>query len=239
MFLNVLLIRPLEDALPMALMLKSKNIAFSHYPLFAPSFLPIPSLNNPQALIITSKNAIRALDKYEDLKNVPLYTVGDKTAELAKQKGFANIFSAGGTSQELIQLILKTAQKNKGTLWHLSGETIKVDISEALKFEGFEAKRQIVYRIEDIVTLPSSLLTELNNYLISHVIFCSPRTTAVFVNLLKNNKLEKKACKITALCLSQDIGKKASELKWKKVWISQRPHLNVLMDYFDDERSRN
>jgi len=232
MLLNVLLIRPLEDALPMATILKSKNIEFSHYPLFTPYVLPIPPLDNPQALIITSKNAIRALDEYEDLKKIPLYAVGDKTAELAKKTGFSNIFSAAGTSQELIKLILKTGQRDKGILWHLSGETIRGNIVESLNFAGFEAKRQIVYRIEDIVTLPSSLLTELNNHFISHVIFCSPRTTTVFVSLLKNKKLEKIACKITALCLSQDIGKQASDLKWKKLWISPKPNLNVLMSYF-------
>lgn len=233
---RVLLIRPPGDALPIATLLKSKGIALSHYPLFKPHFFPIPPLGNPQALIITSKNSIRALEGYEDLKKIPLYAIGDKTAELAKEKGFVNVFNAAGTSQDLIKLIVKTGQKDKRILWHLSGEEVKGNIIEALTLAGFEARRQIVYRIEDVMDLPSSLYAELTNNSISHIIFCSPRTTAAFITLLKKNKLEKSACKMISLCLSQDVGEQALDLKWKKVWISPKPNLNDLLGYFDDER---
>jgi len=233
---HVLLIRPLEDALPIATFLKSKGIGFSHYPLFKPRFFPLPPLKTPQALIITSKNSIRALEGYEDLKKIPLYAVGEKTAELAKQKGFVNIFNAAGTSQDLIKLIVKMGQRDKGILWHLSGEEVKGNIIEALTIAGFEARRQIVYLIEDVTDLPPSLQAKLINNSISHIIFCSPRTTTAFITLLKKNKLEKRACKIISLCLSQDVGEQALDLKWKKVWISPKPNLNDLLEYFDEER---
>ena len=283
---RVLLMRPLEDALPMAKTLRAKGIEISHHPIFQLHFLPLPLLKNPQALIITSKNAIRALlqqpfdsthsvsfprrresieylfcsnrlldprlrgddnfnrqldsvrvvEQYDELKKIPLYVVGDKTAELAKQTGFLNVSSASGTSQELIQLMIKTAQRDKGMLWHLSGEKVKGNIVESLETAGFEAKRQIVYSIEDAMDLPPSLDDELKNQTISHVIFCSPRTTTVFVNLLKKKKLEKMTCQMICLCLSQDIGEKALSLKWKKLWISPRPNMNDLMGYFDEEK---
>ena len=233
---HVLIMRPLEDALPMATILESKGIKFSHYPLFTPHFLPLSPLKNPQALIITSKNAIRALEGYEDLKKMPLYAVGDKTAELAKQKGFLNVSSASGTSQELIKLMIKTGQPDKGIFWHLSGQKVKGNIVESLKIAGFEAKRQIVYSLEDITDLPSSLYNELKNKMISHVIFCSSRTTTVFMSLLKKNKLEKKACQMISLCLSQDIGEKALGLTWKKLWISPKPTMNDLMGYFNEKK---
>ena len=276
---HVLLIRPLEDALSMALELKAKGIESSHCPLFQPQFLPLPPLENSQALIITSKNGIRALvqkpfefthsvsfprkqesikpldprlggddnlnkqydggsvpEAHEALKKIPLYAVGDKTAEFAKQLGFVNVLSASGTSAELLALIIKTAAPHKGILWHLPGREVKGDIVESLKIAGFEAKRQIVYEIEDVTELPSSLCSDLRNQKFSHVIFCSPRTTNIFVTLLKKLALEKSSCKMNALCLSQEIGKKASSLNWKKLWISPRPNMNDLMRYFNEER---
>lgn len=233
---HVLLIRPLEDALPMALELKSKGIESSHYPLFNPRFLPLSPLENPQAFIITSKNGIRALEGLENLKKIPLYVVGDKTAELAKQLGFLNVLSAAGTSSELLVLISKTAHPHNGILWHLSGRKVKGDIVESLKIAGFEAQRRIVYEIEDVTDLPSSLYTDLTNQKFSHVIFCSPRTTNIFVNLLKKINLEIVSCQMSALCLSQEIGKKALSLNWKKLWISPRPNVNDLMRYFNEER---
>lgn len=228
--------RPLEDVLPMATILKSKGIECSHYPLFKPHFLPLPPLKNPQALIITSKNAIRALKEYESLKKIPLYVVGDNTAELARQTGFVNISSASGTSQELINLIIKKAERDKGILWHLSGEMVKGNIVESLKSAGFEAKRQIVYRIEDLIDFPSSLYEKLKNGTISHLLFCSPRTTTCFINLLKKNKIEKSSCHMISLCLSEDIGEKALGLKWKKLWVSPKPTIKDLMGYFDEEK---
>jgi uroporphyrinogen-III synthase len=232
---RVLIIRSSEDALPLITILKSKGIEVSHYPLFQPRFLPLPPLKNPHALIVTSKNAIRALVGQEDLKKRPLYTVGDETAELARQSGFLNILSASGTSEDLIQLILKTEPRDKGTLWHLSGEYVKGNIVDALTLAGFESKRQIVYQIEDATDLPPSLCRELENHAISHVLFCSPRTTSVFMTLLKKKKIEKNACHIISLCLSEDIKEKTSGLKWKKIWVSPLPSIKNLMGYFDEE----
>jgi len=249
---HVLLIRSLEDALPMVLELKSKGIESSHYPLFTPQFLPIPPLENPQAIIVTSKNGVRALVQgglaitwnegrrlesanYSALKKIPLYAVGDKTAELAKQSGFLNVVSASGTSAELLTLIIKTAHPHKGILWHLSGREVKGNIIESLKKAGFEAQRKIVYEIEDVTELPASLCTHLTHQKFSHVIFCSPRTTHVFVTLLKKKKLEKVVRQMHALCLSQEIRDKASCLEWKKLWISPRPMINEIMRYFDEK----
>lgn len=233
---RVLLIRPLEDALPMIVVLRSKGIEVSHYPLFQPHYLPVSLLENPQALIITSKNALRALKNQEEFKNLPLYVVGDKTAELAQKLGFSSVLNASGTTQELIQLISNTAKKEDGILWHLSGEIVKGSMIDTLKNAGFEAERKIVYYIKDAVDLPPALYMELQNQHISHIIFCSPRTTTVFVNLLKKNNLEKITCQMVLLCLSQEIVKKALILKWRKLWVSPQPNLKALMGYFDEER---
>jgi uroporphyrinogen-III synthase len=230
---HVLLIRSVEDALSTALTLKSKGIESSHYPLFTPRFLPLPVLENPQALIVTSKNGVRSLEKLGIFKHLPLYTVGDKTAELAAQHGFSTIFNASGTSADLLQLILKTAHPEKGVLWHLSGREIKGNIVESLTAEGFEAKRHIVYEMEDAPELPSALCTDLREQKFSHVLLCSPRTTQVFVELLKNQHLEKVTHQMTALCLSPEIAAKASSLDWKNIWVSPRPDLESLLGYFE------
>ncbi len=232
---HVLIIRSLKDAVPMEMALRSKGIEVSHYPLFNPQFFPIPPLNNPQALIVTSKNAIRALAGYDTLKQIPLYAVGDQTGEFAKHSGFFNVLSASGTSEELIQLIVKTERQGKGILWHLSGEHAQGNIIEALTLAGLEAKQQVVYRIEDAIELPQSLCREIKNHSISHVFFCSPRTTSLFINLLKKKRLAKNACHIISLCLSEDVKEKALGVNWRKVWISPRPSINDLMGYFDEE----
>lgn len=233
---HVLIIRSQEDGRPMVEALKAQGIEVSHHPLFHPFFLPVPLLINPQALIITSKNAIRALEGREDLKHLTLYTVGDKTAELARDMGFVNVLSASGTTQELLQCVVEKADQNRGILYHLSGEIIKGDMVDMLRQIGFQAQRHIVYRIEDAVNLPTDLCAKLKADTISHVIFCSPRTTITFTKFLKESRLENITCPMTALCLSQEVAEKAASLQWKKVWISTQPTIKKLMGYFNEER---
>lgn len=218
--MRILIIRPLEDALPMIVDLKSKGIQTSHHPLFKPHYLPVPPLFNPAGLVITSKNAIRALKDAEDLKKFSLYAVGDQTATLAQQHGFLNVMSASGTSHELIKLVIKNAQPGQGTLWYLSGAQVKGNALESLRAAGLDVQRQIVYRIEDAPHLPVALCQELEARTLSHVLFYSPRTTSVFIRLLREAKLEKTIEHMTALCFSEAIREVAAELAWNAV-ISQ------------------
>jgi uroporphyrinogen-III synthase len=233
---HVLLIRALADALPLAESLKSKGIVPHLYPLFNPCFFPLPALKTPQAFIITSKNALRAIEGYEDLKKVPLYAVGDQTAKLAQTMGFANVFSASGTSQELLQLILQKATPQAGILWYLSGRVVKDNLMEPLKAAGFNTQRRIVYDMQAVEDLPPPLLVELERQKMSHIMFFSPHTTTIFVNLLKKRGLEKLMGHMTALCLSHAIAEKALILTWGKIWISPKPTAQSLIGYFDEKR---
>lgn len=231
---HVLLIRALEDALPLASHLEALGKKVLCYPLFEPMFFTVPPLENPQALIITSKNALRALKDYSHLKKIPLYVVGDQTAALAHQLGFITIFNASGNSRDLQELVTRQAKPEKGVLYYLSGQIIKRDIVHKLRVLGFKAQRQIVYQVNDIEHFSNSLITDFFNKKISHVLFFSPRTTELFVNLVKVSKLEKAIALNKALCLSYDIAEKAQKILWKEIWISPHPSTYNMLGYFDD-----
>ena len=233
---RVLLIRSQEDADALAKDLQSKGVESVHHPLFAARFFPIPALKAPQALIITSKNALRALKEADELKNIPLYGVGNQTALFAQHIGFSNVMSASGTSKELLELILKKADPRKGMMHHLSGKIIKEDLVKKLRDAGFKAKRHIVYQIEDYEELPTVLLSRFENHQISHVMFFSPRTTELFVNLLRKYKIEKEACTMTALCVSHGVAEKVKRLQWAKVWVSLQPTIQSMAGYFNEEQ---
>ncbi len=231
---HVLLIRALEDALPLASHLEALGKKVLCYPLFEPVFFAISPLENPQALLITSKNALRAIKNNSYLKKIPLYVVGDQTAALAHQLGFITVFSAKGNSRDLQELVARQARPDAGILYHLSGETIKGDIVRELRVLGFKAQRQVVYQINDIEHFSNSLTTDFFNKKISHVLFFSPRTTELFINLVKASKLEKEIALNKALCLSYDIAEKAQKILWKEIWISPHPSTHNILGYFDD-----
>ena len=63
---------------------------------------------NFYCIIITSSNALnmlaqRGIDNFR--QNIPLYVVGDKTAELARKLGFLDVYSASGNANDLIKLL--------------------------------------------------------------------------------------------------------------------------------------
>lgn len=231
---HVLIIRALEDALPLASHLEVLGKKVLCYPLFEPEFFTIPPLENPQALIITSKNALRAIKDNSYLKKIPLYVVGDQTAALAHQLGFITVFSARGNSRDLQELVARQAQPEKGVLYYLSGQIIKGDIVHELRVLGFKVQRQVVYQINDREHFSNSLITDFLNKKISHVLFFSPRTTELFVDLVKASKLEKEITLNKALCLSYDIAEKAQKILWKEIWISPHPSIRNMLGYFDD-----
>ncbi len=59
-------------------------------------------------IIVTSANALNILQKrstFENLLNLPVFAVGDATADKAKALGFKNVVSAGGSAKDLAFLI--------------------------------------------------------------------------------------------------------------------------------------
>lgn len=231
---RALVIRQREEALSLAQALKEKGVEPYLCPLFKPHFFSLPYIENPQGLIITSKNALRALEDQEDLKHLPLYVVGDETAKFAKNLGFETVLSASGTSKELLSLVLQKSSPNKGYLWHLSGDVIREDIVAVLQAEGLPAKRHVVYHLQEVDALPLSLINDLQQQKISHALFFSPRTTNVFISLLEKCGLETTSSFMTSLCLSQNVVKKALRLDWKKIWVSPKPTLQAMIGYFNE-----
>ncbi|MEM8839193.1 MAG: uroporphyrinogen-III synthase, partial [Pseudomonadota bacterium] len=66
------------------------------------------------AIAVTSGNGVRALSKLATTaqkRRIPVYAVGDKTAELAREAGFANVQSAKGTVDDLVRLLSEARPK--------------------------------------------------------------------------------------------------------------------------------
>ena len=112
--MRVLVTRPEPDATRQAERLAARG----HEPVLAP-LLAIESANNvpleldgAQALIVTSRNALRALASHRDLAaslQLPLFAVGEATAKAATELGFTTVIAGPGTGEELSRLIAGTS----------------------------------------------------------------------------------------------------------------------------------
>lgn len=121
----VLVLRPEPGAARTAEALKRLGFVPILYPLYAiePVAWVPPAADGFDALLITSANALReggpALSAYRAL---PLFAVGEATAALARQMGFAALRTGGG---DLASTLPMLAGAGHAHILHLSGTEVR------------------------------------------------------------------------------------------------------------------
>lgn len=100
------------------------------------------------ALVFTSPNGVRHHRFCESLAGTPVFAVGDRTAKLARDAGYANVTSAGGDVVDLYDLI-RTRLVPPARIVHLSAAAPAGDLVGQLRQVGFDAERRSVYESVD------------------------------------------------------------------------------------------
>lgn len=223
--MRLLVTRPEEDGARLAASLR----ALGHEPVMLPLLdvtfpdLDALRLDGVQALIATSRNALRALARnaaFGTAKKLPVYCVGDATASLAEELGFREIHAGTGTGKELAPLIARTAKPGAGTLLYLTGEHIAFDLAAVLGALRFTVRREIVYRAE--IADPGPLLATHFAAGLDGVVLMSPRTAQAFAAACRNLPPEDIRA-VTCYCYSQAVAKPLRELKGLRLSVATRP----------------
>ena len=111
-----------------------------------------PDLHGVGALAFTSRNGVRAFAALTSERGLPVFTVGDATAEAAREAGFDDVASASGDLAALAGLIASRRDVLKGLVLYAAPEEPAGDLVGALASRGVEARSQVVYR-----TLPAEV----------------------------------------------------------------------------------
>ena len=180
---RVLLTRPLTQAKRTA----GKLRALGYAPVSAPmlEIVPvnpdaIPDFGTAQAVLITSGNGAAALARLTPLRDIPILTVGDQTAQKARIAGFSAVRSACGDGAALTEFARKTLVPKAGPVIHVRGRDASVTF-DSLRPEGFTIQNIIGYEARKIITLSSEAL---NSASVAALIY-SARTAEAFSAALK------------------------------------------------------
>ena len=73
---------------------------------------PAPDLQEVAALAFTSRNGVAAFTALSDARALPVFTVGDATADAAREAGFATVHSAAGAIGDLVRLLSAEAPRD-------------------------------------------------------------------------------------------------------------------------------
>ncbi len=232
--MRLMVTRPLVDAERQAELLR----ALGHEPLIQPlleiTFPPLQPLRlrGVQALVATSRNALRGLSRnesFERAKSLPVYCIARHTADFARQSGFTHVITGAGTAKDMVQLITHAARPETGALLYLTGRHLAFDLETPLKSAGFAVTRVIIYETREIGKERAAEFAEALRGGVDGVLLMSPRTAEAFINLIKNFKLRQEARKITCYCYSEAIAEPLGEIEGLTVAVSSHPTEDEMM----------
>lgn len=179
------------------------------------------------AYIVSSVNGVKyGLSAVPD-KGLPVFAVGQTTAEAAFALGFQMIFTADGTGDALIDLIPKHFYPDDGKIVHLSGAEIATDFQAGLLAHGFQAGRQVVYDAHPLM-LSTEALGAISAGEISNVLFYSALAVTIFEQDMYHRGLGDKLHSITAVALSDRVAD-AIQLNWADIKVAEKPTEDSLL----------
>jgi uroporphyrinogen-III synthase len=224
--MRLLITRPEEDGGRLAQHLAEQGHEPVLLPLMTIGFPELPplELGGLQALIATSRNALRGLARNPALATataLPIYCVGEATAAMAAESGFTDIRKGPGTARELAPVIAATAEADGGALLYLTGEQIAFDLAGALGEAGFDIRRVIVYKAEANCEAGPALAAQLQAGL-GGVVLMSPRTAEVFAALMQDLPARSRH-DLTCYCYSQAVANALEETSGLRIAVAARP----------------
>jgi uroporphyrinogen-III synthase len=226
--------RPIEDAAGLRAQLIAQGHEVTTEPLLEIEYYRDEEidLEDAQALIATSRNALRALKGHpaaEACKTLPIFVVGRATARMAEDMGFETVIEGPSTAEALLGLILNAAAINEGVLVHLSAENVAYNLCEELRRLGYHVFQPILYRSRQVEVLGGKLLENLKKGRIDGVILLSGRTAEAYASAMITNGLRGAARNMTHFCLSKAVAARLSPLQPINVEISTAPNLDEML----------
>jgi uroporphyrinogen-III synthase len=235
--LNLLVIRPEPDGERTAGALRARG----HHALLAPltRIASVATDLGPgpwAALLITSANAVRALENHpqrQKLSGLAVLAVGDRSAAAARHAGFTDVTSADGTAADLAAL---AASRYGGTgrplLW-LAGADRAADLAAALASSSVPVEMRVIYQSVANTDLPPSVAEALREGTLGGVLHYSRRSAEAYLAVAARAALAEQALRPMQFCLSARIAEPLAAAGAPDIRISPRPTEESLLQLVD------
>jgi uroporphyrinogen-III synthase len=195
---RILVTRSEPGASETAARLKTLGYAPIVEPLFAivPLDVTLPAFD---ALAFTSANGARQLAVLSTRRDIPVFCVGARTAETARDAGFTNVTSANGDVTALGDLIL--AQLPAGThLLHAGNAESRGDLSGRLSAQGIAASFVALFHAEPVAAPGPELARHLGgDQAFDAVLIHSPRAGEILAGMIR---AAHRPCPVAAAAIS-------------------------------------
>lgn len=131
-------------------------------PLLRIVLMPPPRarLDGAGTLVFTSQHGVAAVAAATPRRDWPVWAVGPRTAEAAREAGFTDLHQSGGDAVALLKDLRQTLPRPP--VLHLRGVHAAADIATTLRATGQKAEALVVYRQEalDLTLAARNRLTQ-------------------------------------------------------------------------------
>ena len=185
------------------------------------------------AVLTTSANAAGAVAghaRLAELLSVPLYTVGQRSADAACAAGFSAVHSADGDAHDLIRIVARELAGAALLLLYLAGEDRSVDLAKELGGHGLNVRTVVIYRAVAAERLPPETQQAIAAGELDGVVHYSRRSAEVFLRCAAAAGLRERALALTHFCLSAQVAAPLTEAGAADVRIAARLEELALLD---------
>lgn len=221
-----------------------KDLMDLGYDVFCEPFLsierlitPLPFVQGDFITILTSQMAASILrdQKYDwpELYLTPCFCVGRKTAEIAKQAGFMNIFIGSGDGEGLARVIAQTEPITRQAL-HICGEITDRNLRDVLLTSGRQVLFWPLYRAIKKQEISLELTDRLLCQALDVALFFSARTAQAFCAALHDRQMEETCRSMVAVALSPKVERILSDVPWKKLAVAAQPDQTGILRIIKD-----
>lgn len=177
------------------------------------------------AVLITSANAAVAIAGHQclpELRRLPVFAVGDRSAEAMRIAGFDDVTSADGVANDLAVLVAARL-KPPAPLLYLAGIDRSGDLAGALGERGFRIRTVAIYRAVVAPGLPRAVAAALAQG-VDGVLHFSRRSAEAYVNAARGAGLLDRALqKPIHFCLSAQIGEPLARAGGGDIRVAPQP----------------
>jgi uroporphyrinogen-III synthase len=233
----ILVTRPLPDGEATAAALRAKGFEVLLAPMLR--FEPVAFQDDRDtqygAVVVTSANALRAIEARlanSPLLKLPLFAVGEHTAEAARAAGFTKVVSAAsdaaGLRERIVAGVKARTVKKTSPLLYLAGADLARDLPGELGERGFTVITQTAYRMVPITDLPDEVRGAFAAGGVDTVLHYSRRSARAFIEAVRAAGVEISALSLRQCCLSTAIATVVRDAGASQVVVASSPEEGAL-----------
>jgi uroporphyrinogen-III synthase len=238
MIMRLVVTRPQADGERTAAALRVRGHAVLVAPLLRVEPVAADLSGTWGGVIITSANAPAAIagnTARAALVKLPLFAVGQRSADAAREAGFTDVTSAGGDVRDLVQLIAERYADASAPLLYLAGEDRAADLVAELAVHGVAAEMAVVYRAVT-APFPPELTAALEAGDVDAVLHFSKRSAENYIAGARQAGIIEQALAVRHFCLARPIAEPLSGAGAGSIAVAKRPDEAALIGLLESAK---